>query len=386
MGRGMGSQADAHLIISPPRTLATWLGEGSQAGARPTISPLRTQPQPEKRAMSAPPLPGLATPARRVAILAALAAAALLALGASLAVGSIDVGASAIVRALAGDTSDTASAIVRELRLPRALAAFAVGALLALAGALMQVLLRNPLADPYILGISGGAAAGALGAMLAGAASVVTPAALGGALASTVLVFALARTGVDRAPWTTTRLLLTGVVVAAGWGALIALMLTMAPDAQVKGMLFWLIGDLGGTTLAAPALIVLAVALFGSLAFARDLNVLARGEQTAAALGVAVARTTFVLCTLAALATAAAVTTAGSVGFVGLVVPHALRLVIGNDQRVLLPASVVAGGTLLVLADTLARTVVAPVQLPVGVITALVGVPVFLALLSRGRS
>jgi ABC-type Fe3+-siderophore transport system permease subunit len=132
-------------------------------------------------------------------------------------VGSIDVSASAIVRALAGDTSDTASAIVRELRLPRALAAFAVGALLALAGALMQVLLRNPLADPYILGISGGAAAGALGAMLAGAASVVTPAALGGALASTVLVFALARTGVDRAPWTTTRLLLTGVV-AAGWG------------------------------------------------------------------------------------------------------------------------------------------------------------------------
>jgi len=163
-------------------------------------------------------------------------------------------------------------------------------------------------------------------------------------------------------------------------------MLTMAPDAQVKGMLFWLIGDLGGTTLATPALIVLAVTLFGALAFARDLNVLARGEQAAATLGVPVARTTFVLCALAALATAAAVTTAGSVGFVGLVVPHALRLVVGNDQRVLLPASVVAGGALLVVADTLARTIVAPVQLPVGVITALVGVPVFLALLSRGRS
>ena len=336
--------------------------------------------------MSASPLAGFVTPARRAAILASLAAAALLALGASLAVGSIDVGPAAILRALGGDTSDTASAIVRELRLPRALAAFAVGALLALAGALMQVLLRNPLADPYILGISGGAAAGALGAMLAGAATLVTPAALGGALASTVLVFTLARTGADRAPWTTTRLLLTGVVVAAGWGAVIALMLTMAPDAQVKGMLFWLIGDLGGTTLATPALIVLAVTLFGALAFARDLNVLARGEQAAAALGVPVARTTFVLCALAALATAAAVTTAGSVGFVGLVVPHALRLVVGNDQRVLLPASVVAGGALLVVADTLARTIVAPVQLPVGVITALVGVPVFLALLSRGRS
>ena len=335
-------------------------------------------------AMLAPP--GLATPARRAAILLALAAAALIAFGASLAAGSVDVGARAIVRALGGDTTETASAIVRELRLPRALAAFAVGALLALSGALMQVLLRNPLADPYILGISGGAAVGALAAMLAGAASLVTPAALGGALASTVLVFSLARIGLDRAPWTTTRLLLTGVVIAAGWGALIALMLTMAPDARVKGMLFWLIGDLGGTTLATPALVVLAIALLGSLACARDLNVLARGEHVAAALGVAVGYTTLALSALAALATAAAVTTAGSVGFVGLVVPHALRLVIGNDQRVLLPASVLAGGTLLVVADTLARTVVAPVQLPVGVITALVGVPVFLALLSRGRT
>ena len=336
--------------------------------------------------MSAPPLPGLATPARRAAILIALAAAALVVLGASLAIGSIDVGVSAILHALRGDTTDTASAIVRELRLPRALAAFAVGALLALSGALMQVLLRNPLADPYILGISGGAAVGALGAMLAGAASLVTPAALVGALASTGLVFTLARAGIDRAPWTSTRLLLTGVVVAAGWGALIALMLTMAPDARVKGMLFWLIGDLGGTVLPAPALAVLAVALAGALAFARDLNVLARGEHVALALGVAVERTTLALCALAALATAAAVTTAGSVGFVGLVVPHALRLVIGNDQRLLLPASALAGGALLVAADTLARTVVAPVQLPVGVITALVGVPVFLALLSRGRT
>ena len=175
-------------------------------------------------------------------------------------------------------------------------------------------------------------------------------------------------------------------MVAAGWGAQIALMLTLAPDAQVKGMLFWLIGDLGGATSATPALIVLGVTLLVSLAFARDLNVLSRGEDAAAALGVAVAATTFMLSALAALATAAAVTTAGSVGFVGLVVPHALRLVIGNDQRVLLPASVLAGGTLLVLADTLARTIAAPVQLPVGVITALVGVPVFLTLLSRGRS
>jgi iron complex transport system permease protein len=199
-------------------------------------------------------------------------------------------------------------------------------------------------------------------------------------------VFGLARTGAERAPWTTTRLLLTGVVVAAGWGAVIALLLTLAPDVQVKGMLFWLIGDLGGTTAATPPLLALAVTLVGSLALARDLNVLARGEDVAAALGVAVARTTMVLCTLAAFGTAVAVTTAGSVGFVGLVVPHGLRLVIGNDQRLLLPASVLTGGTLLLLADTLARTIAAPIQLPVGVITALVGVPVLLALLARGRS
>ena len=186
--------------------------------------------------------------------------------------------------------------------------------------------------------------------------------------------------------WTTTRLLLTGVVVAAGWGAVIALLLTLAPDAQVKGMLFWLIGDLGGTTVASPALVTLAIALAASLAFARDLNVLSRGEETAAALGVAVGRTTAMLCAVAALATAAAVTTAGSVGFVGLVVPHGLRLVVGNDQRLLLPASVLCGGTLLVFADTLARTIAAPIQLPVGVITALVGVPVLLLLLTRIRS
>jgi iron complex transport system permease protein len=327
-----------------------------------------------------------ATPGRNVAILLALGVAALAALAMALTVGSVAVDGATILRALTRGASATETAIVRELRLPRALAAFSVGGLLALAGALMQALLRNPLADPYILGISGGAAVGALGAMLAGVTAMVTPAALGGALASTILVFGLARTGAERTPWTTTRLLLTGVVVAAGWGAVIALLLTLAPDVQVKGMLFWLIGDLGGTTAATPAWVALAVTLLGSLALARDLNVLARGEEVAAALGVAVARTTMVLCALAAFGTAVAVTTAGSVGFVGLVVPHGLRLVIGNDQRLLLPASVLTGGTLLLLADTLARTIAAPIQLPVGVITALVGVPVLLALLARGRS
>ena len=184
---------------------------------RPTVARLRPSTMP------APPHSGSATPGRTAAILGALAVAALVVLVLALSVGSVAVDGAAILRALTGSASGTEVAIVRELRLPRALAAFAVGGLLALAGALMQVLLRNPLADPYILGLSGGAAVGALGAMLAGAAALVTPAALAGAFASTLIVFGLARTGADRAPWTTTRLLLTGVIVAAGWGALIAL-------------------------------------------------------------------------------------------------------------------------------------------------------------------
>jgi iron complex transport system permease protein len=327
----------------------------------------------------------VATPRRVAPILTLLVVVAIIVLAAALMTGSVAVDASTVWRALAGNAPDANAAIVRDLRLPRAMAAFATGGLLALAGALMQVLLRNPLADPYILGLSGGAAVASLSALLLGFAALAAPAAFFGAFASTLIVFALARSG-ERTPWTASRLLLTGVVVAAGWGAMISLLLTLAADAQVKGMLFWLIGDLSGATRAVPALLTLAFVLFAALALARDLNVLARGEDTAAALGVAVPRLTLALHALAALATAAAVTTAGSVGFVGLIVPHALRLAVGNDQRLLLPASALAGGALLVLADTLARTVAAPLQLPVGVITALVGVPVFLWLLSRSRS
>ncbi len=322
--------------------------------------------------------------ARAFAVLGGLALVAAAAMALGLAVGSVPVDFATITRALAGAT-DSSAAIVSELRLPRALAAFATGGLLAFAGATMQVLLRNPLADPYVLGISGGAAAGTLVAILLGFTAAATPAAFGGAMASTLLVFGLARGGSDRTAWTTSRLLLTGVVVASGWTALISLLLTLAPDIQVKGMLFWLIGDLSAVTNPWPALATLVVVLAVAMPVARDLNVLSRGEATAAALGVAVPKVTLLLYALAALATGAAVTTAGSVGFVGLVVPHALRLVIGNDQRLLLPASALAGGALLVLADTLARTAAAPVQLPVGVITALIGVPLFLYLLGRGR-
>jgi len=299
---------------------------------------------------------------------------------AALAAGSLTLPLGEVLAALAGDQG-VAHAIVLDLRLPRALAAFACGGLLALAGALMQVLLRNPLADPYVLGISGGAGVGALGAMLLGLAGLAVPGfAFAGALAAMLLVFGLAH---GDGSWTQTRLLLTGVVVAAGCGALVALILTLAPEQKIQGMLFWLMGDLSQTADPLPALGALFAALLVALPFARELNLLARGADQALALGVAVPTLRRVVYATASLATAAAVTTAGSIGFIGLIVPHLVRLAIGNDQRLLLPASLLAGGCLLVLADTAARTVVAPIQLPVGVLTALIGVPVFLYLLGR---
>ena len=293
------------------------------------------------------------------------------------------------VGAVAVDWSSALSRqVVFELRLPRALAAFACGGLLALAGALMQVLLRNPLADPYVLGVSGGASVGALLAILLGLAGLAVPGlAFAGALAAMLLVFGIAH---GDGSWTQTRLLLTGVVVAAGCGAVVALILTLAPEQKLQGMLFWLMGDLSQANQGLDPLALLAVlfvALAATLPFARELNLLARSFDAAMALGVAVPFLRRMIYVVASLATAIAVTTAGAIGFVGLIVPHLVRLAIGmnmgNDQRLLLPASVLAGGSLLVLADTLAHTIAAPVQLPVGVLTALIGVPVFLYLLGR---
>jgi iron complex transport system permease protein len=305
---------------------------------------------------------------------------ALASLTLGLAVGSVPVPLGEVWPAL-WDGEAPHAAVILELRLPRLLAAFAVGGLLALAGALLQVLLRNPLADPYVLGISGGAAVTALLAMLAGLGGWwVSGGALFGALGSMLLVFGLAH---GAGGWTPTRLLLTGVVVAAAWGALISFLLAVAPEHNLRGMLFWLMGDLShGGEWQAP-LLLLGLALLLLFPYARELNLLARGEVTAGSLGVHVGRLRLVIYFAASLLTAAAVTTAGSVGFVGLVVPHMLRLVAGSDHRLLLPASALLGGSLLMLADTLARSVIAPQQLPVGVLTALLGAPLFLYLLRR---
>lgn len=319
---------------------------------------------------------------RLLLVILCLALIGVCSIAVSLSVGSIKLPLSEVLSGLFDPTASSAM-LIRDLRLPRALAAFACGGLLALAGALMQVLLRNPLADPYILGISGGAGVGALLAIFFGlSVAGLNGFAFAGALLAILLVFGLAH---GDGSWTQTRLLLTGVMVAAGCGAMITLLLSIAPEERLRGMLFWLMGDFSQGVNPTYALAGLAVLGLLTTPLARDLNVLIRGSDTAKALGVSVSFVRVAIYVLASMATAVSVTTAGSVGFVGLVVPHFMRMIVGNDQRVLLPTSMLAGGIFLVLADTLARVFIAPQQLPVGVVTALIGVPVFLFLLNRTR-
>ncbi|QFY89462.1 iron ABC transporter permease [Magnetovirga frankeli] len=299
---------------------------------------------------------------------------------AALASGSLALGPDQLWQALSGGGEPLLRGLVLDLRLPRALAALICGGLLALAGALIQVLLRNPLGDPYVLGISGGASAGALAALLLNSPLLpLTPAAALGALVSLLLVFGLT----SARGWSIQRLLLTGVVIAAGWGALISLVLALSPSERLPGMLFWLMGDLSTSQgLLGPGLILLGGLLIGLL-LAPQLNLLLQGELQAAALGVEVRRLRIILFLLSSVLTASAVTLAGSIGFIGLVAPHLFRLLGGSDHRLLLPGALLIGGLLLLLADTLARSLIAPQQLPLGALTALIGVPLFLYLLNR---
>jgi iron complex transport system permease protein len=317
---------------------------------------------------------------RPLVVIAALAPLSMGAIATSLSVGSVDL---SLAEVLAGlfDPAAPSATVIRELRLPRTLAAFGCGALLALAGALMQVLLRNPLADPYILGVSGGAGIGALLAIFLGFGVVgLNGFAFVGALGAMLLVFGLSH---GEGGWTQTRLILTGVMVAAGCGAIITLLLSAAPEERVRGMLFWLMGDLSqgvDPTFALAGVIFLMLLV---IPLARDLNVMIRGDDAAVALGVSLRLVRIAIYFIASVATSISVMTAGSIGFVGLVIPHLMRMVVGNDQRVLLLCALFGGGIFMVLADTLARTLIAPQQLPVGVVTALIGVPIFLYLLNR---
>ncbi|MEN7343220.1 MAG: iron ABC transporter permease [Pseudomonadota bacterium] len=287
-----------------------------------------------------------------------------------------------LIPALVGDDLTTSDeTIVYALRLPRALTAFAVGGLLALCGVLMQVLLRNPLADPYILGTSGGAASAALAAMLFGfSGAMIDIAAFTGASVATLIVFGV---GGLRSQFSPPILLLTGVVIATGFGAVVSFMLAVSDDATLRGMLFWLMGDFSLALNPTPALWVLGLATLVAVVAAPHLNILAESEQRARLLGLRVVPMRIGVLLLASFLCAFAVTQAGAIGFVGLVVPHMIRRFTGFDHRRLIPSAVFAGGALLCLADAFSRTVLAPRQLPVGTLTAAIGVPLFLYLLGR---
>lgn len=320
---------------------------------------------------------------RPITVIAALLLLSVWAIATSLSVGSVDLSLAEVFAGLIDPAAPSAT-VIRELRLPRTLAAFGCGALLALAGALMQVLLRNPLADPYILGISGGAGVGALLAIFLGfGVAGLNSFAFVGALGAMILVFGLSH---GEGSWTQTRLILTGVMVAAGCSAIITLLLSIAPEERVRGMLFWLMGDFSQGVDPIFALIGVILLAFLSMPLARDLNIMIRGDDTAVALGVSLRLVRGSIYFIASVATAISVMTAGAVGFVGLVIPHLVRMVAGNDQRILLPCALLGGGIFLVLTDTLARILIAPQQLPVGVVTALIGVPTFLYLLNRSRA
>ncbi|MDX8407486.1 MAG: iron chelate uptake ABC transporter family permease subunit [Mariprofundaceae bacterium] len=274
---------------------------------------------------------------------------------------------------------DMSRTILWELRLPRLLTAFAVGGMLALAGAWFQVLLGNPLAEPYVLGVAGSASAGAVaGLMLVPeSAWVMSAGAFAGAWLGIAIVMFFAHLGANR-------MLLAGVVLAAFWSAVLALLLALLPEQGLFRAFSWMMGDLSHSDLpVALLLLAWAMALLCGLILARALDQLLLGERHAEALGVDVKQLRRRLLLLASAVTALAVTAAGTIGFVGLVIPHLMRLLFGSLHRAVLPASAVGGGLLLMLADAAARTVIAPAELPVGILTAMIGVPVFLFLLLR---
>jgi iron complex transport system permease protein len=320
----------------------------------------------------------------RLALLLAGVAVALLV---SVRFGAVSLSVREIIDALRGVGDASTVAIVRDLRLPRAVQAALVGAALSASGATFQALLRNPLADPYILGVSGGAAVGAVLTVVFGWAGVavwaVPVAAFVGALLAIVVVLRIAL--VVGRTLDTRVLLLAGVVVGAFFNACILLALTFADVESFRSAIFWMMGSLAGATWTRAAVLAayLVPAFLVLLMLARSLNLFAVGEETAAYLGTSVERTKFIAYGTASLLAAAAVAVSGVIGFVGLITPHVVRLAWGSDYRFLIPAAALLGAALLAVTDSLARTAAAPTELPVGVVTAFVGVPFFVWLLRR---
>jgi iron complex transport system permease protein len=328
----------------------------------------------------------LAATRRNVLALTVVLVGALLVVGlGALALGGVHLSWREVWSGLTGAASSPeARVIVREIRLPRVLLAMLVGAALAVSGTALQALLRNPLADPYVLGISSGAALGAIialwvGGRLAAASPLV---AFAGALVTMAWVYLLGRRAGRLASYT---LVLAGVITASFLSAVILFVLTLLSTRDVRGIAFWLMGDLSVVT-ETQLRILLPVVVLGIVTlytFAKDLNVLLLGEEEAAHLGVNVARVQTAVYVLASLLTGVAVSVSGAIGYLGLLVPHLGRMVVGNDHRTLLPTAALGGAIVLTLSDTLARTVVAPAELPVGAVTALAGAPVFIYLLRR---
>lgn len=336
-------------------------------------------------------------PARRRLLPVALVALLSIALLAGLGFGSVGISPGTTLRLLAwklglaerpaGVPASTV-VILFELRLPRVLLAALVGAALATAGTLFQALFRNPMADPAIIGVSSGAAMGAILVILSGAGAAfgglaVSAAAFAGALATAFLVYRLARLGPAVHVGT---LLLSGIAVAAVISAAISMVMAFSGQ-EIRSIYFWLLGGFGSRGWAALGAAVPFVAIGSgvALAMAGDLNLTSLGEERAGQLGLEVERFKRIMLATGALLTAAAVSVSGLIGFVGLMTPHILRLATGADHRRLLPSAIVGGAAFLVLADLAARTLVPPEEIPVGAVTALLGGPFFLFLLRRER-
>ena len=329
--------------------------------------------------------------ASQATVLAWLAAILTASIVASVMVGSVSLSPWEVLRGLVeGGSQDTAATIVRKIRLPRTLLAGIVGACLSLAGLGFQAISRNPLADPSVLGVSSGASFGLMVAVLLGLAGptsnpvVPTLFAFAGALLAAVLVYAIAQVD-GRLPMTT--LLLSGVIIGLFFTSCVMLATVVLAAAELQGVVFWLMGNLAPVN--AGTLLVLAVVLLVGVAVltrqAPRLNLLALGEEQALQLGVEAERVKRAVFVAASLVTGAAISAAGSIGFVGLIVPHAARLLLGPDNRALVPTSVALGAAFLILADLGARTIAAPTELPVGVITSFCGAPLFVYLLRRRR-
>lgn len=274
--------------------------------------------------------------------------------------------------------------ILFQIRLPRILLAAAVGGSLATAGASYQALLRNPLAEPYLLGVSNGAAVGTMVALVFfGANEWSRPVlAFAGALIATLAVYQLAR---GRAGATPERLVLAGVIVTTFLSSVIVFVTTLMDATRIRSFTFWLLGDLSGTTKTLLP-VAIGIAMLGTIALtlnARSLNLLMLGERDAFDLGVEVRRVRVVVFVVASLLVGSSVAASGSVGYVGLVVPHLVRLSLGSDNRISIPAAALGGALFVIVADTVARTIIAPRELPVGAITALIGAPLFIYLLKR---